>query len=147
MRFRSSSANARLVVSPGDTVMEGGLRRPIRGLRAEFKEHAFDSKQAQKEFGWTDEERKRVEKAILTHKNFAPLNPKLGEARYYLEDQPQAHQGVADVVLNKLHCVYTVIGDSGNSELCGKEAAEGSDFCEDHAKLLDRAKAAVAEGV
>lgn len=44
-----------------------GTRWFTRPLYAEFKQHKFDSEAAQRTYGWTDEERKKVEEHLLNN--------------------------------------------------------------------------------
>ena len=73
MKFRCKWSRAIYIIRPSQrTVNQLGIVQIDRGLRAMFGQdsHEFDSKIAQEDAGWTDEEREAVEAHLLKHKDY-----------------------------------------------------------------------------
>ncbi len=136
MRFYSFIDNQKITVTPGYQQTMDGVRRVYqRGLRVRFVNHHFDSELAQRNLGWTDDERTQVERALLQHVLF-------GRSRgIYLDDKvddipamqvrPRVKPSVPAVEGEARCIVFRDPGD-GTVEQCGNRAEEGSNFCADH---------------
>lgn len=91
-------------------------------LRAEFREHRFDSVQAQQRLGWTDEEREIVEKGLQKHRRF---NQSGGRGIFInkLGNRPAPTSAVeADAEAanfgRKLRCLHFSEDEEGNTTQC-----------------------------
>jgi len=126
MRFLSAATRAKYVVVPAYTTMNGPVKVPVSGLRARFFGHVFDSEKAQRDLGWTDEERKRVEDYLLGHRDFNR------HGGFYLEN--------TDVVLQTpglvKRCIAFFRNEDGESEQCPREPTEGSEYCDEHKAMM-----------
>ena len=137
MRFKNKVARITYVITPATYVTnERGERNMVRGLRVKFRNNFLDTKAAQREQGWTDDQREQVEKALIDHGDF-------GRGMYLDEvsSNPLVERKM-DQTDAQTFCVATTAGPEG-STICGK-ATDGGDFCEEHASVLEAA--AVAEG-
>jgi hypothetical protein len=130
-------------------------------LRANFRgpQRVFDSEAAQREFGWTDEERLQVERHLLSHKSYG-MPGWHGVGGLYLapgEVIPPEHEGVVRTDLpgprpgvmgsdtpatppEEARCIFIATGVD-DVEQCESAAVEGQSYCAHHLEL-----AAAAEG-
>jgi hypothetical protein len=154
MRFLSSLAAPIYVIVPTDFgYMPGGTRRVVRGLRAEFKGHMFDTERAQKGLRWSDDERKLVEQSLLEHEDFERgrimalrpgADPEGRKPRLYLADGPDAARLDTDVTPapeQKPRCIFLMATDEG-AEQCSRPAKADGIYCAQHEKIAAKAGAA-----
>lgn len=127
MRFVSAATRAKYVVVPAYTTMNGPTPVPVPGLKARFFGHVFDSEKSQRELGWTDADRKKVEEHLLNHKDFNR------HGGFYMES-------VADVPFHKdvgeKRCIAFFRNEAGESEQCPRTPVEGYDYCDEHKALM-----------
>jgi hypothetical protein len=127
MRFVSAATRAKYVVVPKYTVMNGPNQTAVPGLTARFFGHVFDSQKSQRELGWTDEEREKVENYLLGHRDFNR------HGGFYLEN-------AADLAvpreLGAKRCIAFFRNEAGESEQCPREPVEGKDYCDEHAAMM-----------
>lgn len=134
MRFVAVADRAKYVVA-GHPRRRGvdpatGVVVPIPGLEARFFGHVFDSEKAQKDLGWTDDERKLVERYLLGHEDLDKHNG------FYLEDQaygkvPGKDRAVPAGV-SSTRCTEFFQNEDGEYEQCPNESVEGTEFCAQH---------------
>ncbi len=124
-----------ILVDPVTHMRAGGQKR----IYARFTgtPPSFDSLEAQRQNGWTDEERLRVERHLLTHKDWG-----VGLHLFPGEQMPPEHEGLGvqttagstpaprPVQMVEGLCKFLVA--EFPPEVCGAEALAGSDFCEEH---------------
>lgn len=105
---------------------------------------SFDSELTAKAEGWTDDERKRVEVHLLTHKDY-------GRGIYLFpgETLPEEHQGIAEetqapdvvaAVTNDGTCQFLV--SQFPPEFCGDDALPGTELCQRHFNEVKTAEVA-----
>lgn len=131
MKFRTKWSKAIYIVRPSRrAVNQLGIISIQPGLRAVFDEetHEFDSKRAQEEADWTDEERLAVERHLLKHKDY-------GNGLILMPGQeiPQELEGVAVKARERVaaKCAHIWFED-GDVKQCDKESLPGIDKCETH---------------
>lgn len=130
MKFRSKWGNAIYIVRPTVRIVNHlGIVEMRPGLRAKFDldNHLFDSEQAQRENGWSDEERIAVEKHLLKSKDYGNgivLSPG--------QEVPEELQPLA--AKNERVAAKCVHIDFINGEVkqCNEEALPGGDKCDIH---------------
>lgn len=127
MRFVSAATRAKYVVVPAYTTMNGPTPVPVPGLKARFFGHIFDSEKSQRELGWTDEERIKVEQHLLNHSDFNR------HGGFYLETESDV---VAPRDLGTRRCIAFFRNEDGESEQCPREPVEGYDYCDEHKALM-----------
>ena len=140
MRFIHRARRAKYVVVPVRHQTIDGVVTPLPGLRARFFGHVFDSERAQQDLGWTDEERKRVEKHLLTHRDFERHGgyylDEVVEGRGNSESAKQAAALRAEIGLPAtaadLRCTAFFRNEDGEAEQCPRQATLG-DYCDEHA--------------
>ena len=111
----------------------------IPGLRARFFGHVFDSQKSQAELGWTDEQRKQVEKHLLTHRDFERHGgfylEEIVEGKGNSESAREADTLRREIGLpstgETLRCVAMFRNEEGDPEQCPNEVVEG-DYCAKH---------------
>jgi hypothetical protein len=128
MRFIARADRAKYVVKPARKGMDlnTGETTSFPGLRARFFGHVFDSEISQRQLGWTDEERKRVEKHLLAHYDFDKPNG------YYLEDRQHATAPRAAIGNKMLRCLAFFPNDDGDLEQCPSESLADREYCAQH---------------
>lgn len=153
MRFQSAHSNASYVVRRDMGEPTPGLPPPPRGLKAKFlgEDRLFDSERAQRELGWTDEERLLVERHLLTHRDFGRRRSRAQGGLYLAPGQdvpPEhadlgveagiAHEAAAQVRLAEagFRCAFVWTTSEGIKQ-CPDEVAQGSQFCEGHTEQLE----------
>jgi hypothetical protein len=132
MIFQSRWKNAAYIVRPTLREVHPGYGVQIHpGLRAEFtgEQRIFDSKRSQEKYGWTDEERERVEKHLLKHKDY-------GNGIYLApgEELPQEFEGMARVKpadKKATRCTF-VWYDDGVIKQCEEQTMVGETRCSEH---------------
>ena len=131
MHFRCKWSNAIYIVRPSQRQLDQlGIVTIRPGLRARFDEnHAFDSKQAQEEANWTDEEREAVERHLLKHKDY-------GNGLILMPGQeiPEDLQKIARVDRDKVAqlCTHVTFAD-GKVVQCENESVPGGgNKCDTH---------------
>lgn len=127
MRFLSAANRAKWVVVPAYTTYNGPTAIPVPGLKARFFGHVFDSEKSQRELGWTDEEREKVEEYLLSHQDFNK------HGGFYLETQAESN---VITPLGPKRCIAFFRNESGESEQCPREPIEGGDYCDEHAAVM-----------
>ena len=120
-----------------------------KALRAEFKEHVFHSKSGQRAGQWTDEERKAVERYLLSHPDFGRGDGRgifLDSSGTLAQDVPQdvlpAHmqQITPDAtspvpMLSGEQCQW--FSEEGDETVqCSDLAMKESEFCALHAGMM-----------
>lgn len=124
MRFVSAAIRAKYVVAghPKHIVMNGPTPVMQPGLSARFFGHVCDTEKAQREQGWTDDERKIVEDYLMGHRDF---NRPGG---FYLENVVDA----APPTDRATRCLAFFRNESGESEQCPSQTLGETDYCEQH---------------
>jgi hypothetical protein len=107
-----------------------GMQVEQAGLAAVFhpKHKTFDSLAAQKELGWTDEERIKVENKMLSAKSFGSKFFLLPGQK--LTEEQMSVMRVKPAVVKRF-CVAVGIQD-GRVIQCQNEPEFGKDYCKDH---------------
>jgi hypothetical protein len=126
------------VVRATQQYTDGGLVQTRYGLSAKFVRGTWDSLAAQKENGWSDQEREVVERHLMNHGDFGNglyLDPEearaaSGEGHGAVIPTPPTMPGGLPQV-----CIATTTGPDGVT-MCGKPIEAGSDYCPDHAKAF-----------
>ena len=142
MRFSSRSPNFTKVCEPKRQVyLPNGEKGDVTtGLQARFVNHHFDSLEAQRRNGWTDEQRNTVEQKLLSMYGFGTA----GSGVYLDEHQPEEggeQEAVvpaaaeASVAPSADRCIYTVPTAEG-TEQCSRQARANGDFCNEHYRLM-----------
>ena len=131
MKFRCKWSRAIYIIRPSQrTVNQLGIVQIDRGLRAMFGQdsHEFDSKIAQEDAGWTDEEREAVEAHLLKHKDYGN-----GLILMPGQDVPEHLAKLARVNRDEhaTPCSFVEFID-GNVKQCEDEAIPGSTRCKLH---------------
>lgn len=143
MVFLSFANRKKFVVAghPRRKVMDTttGVITPYPGLEARFLNNRFDSRSAQREKGWTDEQRKTVENYLLNHRDFdAPHGIHLevvdGETKEQLI-AAAGHVVTPTSVEGGRRCTAWIRNERQESELCPKQATHG-DLCAQHAGFI-----------
>lgn len=141
MRFISVPRRAKYVVRPTTrTTNVLGMPETHRGLAARFLNHSFDSEAAQRQLGWTDEERVTVERHLLGHPDLDRHNG------FHLDDVVEGKAGTrVDLPANAVstRCIAFFRNEDGEVEQCPREAKQG-DFCNAHA--VEETEEALAQG-
>lgn len=133
MRFISVPRRAKYVVKPTTRTMNAlGMPEVHKGLQARFINHTFDSKLAQGQNAWTDEEREAVERYLLAHRDYERHNG------YYLDEVVEGKGEVSkkiDLPMTAVstRCIAFFRNEDGEVEQCPREAQVG-DFCSTHAE-------------
>jgi predicted glycoside hydrolase/deacetylase ChbG (UPF0249 family) len=130
MLFQAKWRNAVYIVRPTVRIIHPGYGVELKpGLRAEFTgpQRIFDSERSQEKYDWTDEERERVEKHLLKHKDY-------GNGLYLAPGQelPQEFEKVArkpDTA--RARCVHVEFVD-GTIRQCDEIAMVGGNKCATH---------------
>jgi hypothetical protein len=141
MLFISSFDSGMYTVDPTYYELSGPHRNKVQGLHANFRNHMFDSADAQKQERWTDEQRERVETYLLEHEDFV----KSGET--IVMPELRAAIRLADDVLTEpqekvagQRCLFTVPVDGGMLDVCGAAVeTEGEMYCDKHLKEIEDA--------
>lgn len=131
MKFRAKWSRAIYIVRPSvRSLNQLGIVEMKRGLRAMFDQdtHEFDSKIAQEENGWSDEEREAVEAHLLKHKDYGN-----GLILMPGQDIPEHLRAVQRVDRDKAvqQCQHVDFID-GSVEQCQEEALPGEIKCKKH---------------
>lgn len=122
-------------------------------LRAEFKEHKWDSNKAQQVHRWSDDERVMVEKYLLGHPDFgrgdgrgifldqtATLDPAVVE-----EHEQELKRAEARGAVPERRCMF--MQDAGEDMVqCDATALEGKDHCERHEAMIVASMGATSDG-
>lgn len=132
MLFQSKWRNAAYIVKPTLREVHPGYGvQIIPGLRAVFagEDRLFDSERAQRDHNWSDEERIRVEKHLLNHKDY-------GNGIYLAPGQelPEEYVGVARVKpedKSVARCTFVEFVD-GSIKQCENESMVGENRCSTH---------------
>lgn len=130
MIFQSRYRNAAYIVRPTLKIVHPGYGVELKpGLRAEFtgEQRLFDSLKSQEKYGWTDEERERVEKHLLKHKDY-------GQGLYLAPGQelPKEMQEIARVPdAGRARCAHVEFKD-GAIVQCPEVAMVGGTKCATH---------------
>lgn len=144
MRFISVANRLKIVVKQAyQEKAVDGSRIPHPGLRARFLNHTFDSVESQKQLGWTDEERVRVERALLGHNSFG--NPGMIDG-FYLDHSVEGTPGGREApeyqkvrgniaTATKERCTFFFRAEDGSPEQCPHEAEDG-EFCSQHLEIM-----------
>lgn len=133
MKFRSKYSKAIYIVRPSYRQLDQmGIVTLNRGLRAIFDRdtHEFDSRVAQLNANWTDEEREAVEAHLLKHKDYGN-----GLILMPGQDIPEHLSAIARVDRDAVStlCIFVEIID-GDAKQCEQEALPGKDKCKIHAE-------------
>jgi hypothetical protein len=131
VKFRCKWSRAIYIVRPSQrTVNQLGIVVIQPGLRAIFDRdsHEFDSKIAQENAGWTDEEREAVEGHLLKHKDYGN-----GLILMPGQDVPEHLAKLARVDLGKQMplCEFVEFID-GKVNQCSEDALPGEKRCKQH---------------
>jgi hypothetical protein len=135
MKFRSHNLNLIVVVQPARDVLvtvgaSAGTKMRTSPLRAYFRSGMFDSVNAQSYHGWTEDERIRVEDALMNHREFEK------PGGIFLEDGeslPPRFAKPTEKSLASDTCIFQMRTPSG-AEPCGKPSVLGP-YCEEHGQL------------
>lgn len=146
MRFQSAFLNTTYIIRPSLVKPD-----PITGqnqvvqtpLKAKFlgPQRIFDSENAQRKFGWSDEERKAVEVYLLSHRDFGKAS-KHARGGLYLapgETLPQEYNYLVEKSTpltaprldGQKRCAFISTGPDDVVQ-CEDPALEGEELCERH---------------
>ena len=142
MKFRCKWSKAIYIVRPSFRgVNQLGIVEIRPGLRAIFGQdtHEFDSKLAQENNGWSDEERVAVETHLLKHKDYGN-----GLILMPGQDVPEELQAIARVNRDEVAsgCQHVDFID-GTVKQCEEESLPGQTKCKAHTE----AKAQIVKGM
>jgi hypothetical protein len=135
MRFWNSSKGFRLVVQPRHKRFDpiSGTAERTQGLSVEFQPTGqygvFDSEVAARNKGWSPEQRKTVERALLEHVTFG--------SSMHLLDLPDEEAKVLGIART---CMFIRPAASGEIAYCGREIEGDAPYCERCTTLLSRAE-------
>jgi len=135
MRFWNKSKGFRLVVKARQRTFDplSGAAGRTTGLSATFNPvgqyGVFDSEQAQRIHGWSEDERRTVERALLEHVTF-------GQTMHLL-DLPDEEAKVLGVART---CMFIRPAASGEIAYCGREIESDEPYCARCTSLLVRAE-------
>lgn len=134
MRFVARQKKITFTVRRADRKVEGGIATQVHGVRAEFRNHEFDSVFEAERMHWSDADREAVENYLLSHPSFGKRLWKADE-----RDRKRAKaEAKADRTVERddpiLRCIATV-AVQGESQLCGQPVVGVSDLCSDHQKV------------
>jgi len=130
MIFQSKWRNAAYIIRPTVRTVHPEYGVELKpGLRAEFvgEQRLFDSVRSQEKYGWSDEERERVETHLLRHKDY-------GNGLYLAPGQelPEEFEKVARKPdTSRARCVYVEF-KNGAINQCGEVAMVGGNKCATH---------------
>lgn len=139
MRFASAARRTKYVVVPKRTFSDD--REPEPGLMARFRNNVFDSEKTQRDLGWTDEQRIRVEKHLLGHPDFDK------PGGFFLDTATTGGKSKADILREAGHpwaeayadgsgerCMFFYADPDKPGEVaqCASGVMPGSDYCESH---------------
>ena len=129
MLFQSKYRNAAYIVRPTLRIVHPGYGVEVKpGLRAEFtgEQRLFDSVKAQEKYEWTDEERERVEKHLLKHKDF-------GNGLYLApgQDLPEEMANIPKKTTKRGRCTHVEFKD-GTITQCEEPSMVGEAHCATH---------------
>lgn len=132
MRLKSKYQTYRVTIRPGYTEVINGVPKTVRGIRAVFADHVFDSEKAQREYRWTDQERELVEQTLLECPDFeaGKISP-LAETD---EDFARYAEVVDDKANATARCIATFDTPEG-AEVCGRKVEGDTDYCKEHAAV------------
>lgn len=132
MRFQSKYTNANYIVraTTRQFYPDIGITQLRPGLAAKFegRQRIFDSLQAQKYAGWSDEEREAVENHLLQHRDWgnglylAPGQEMPKDKAEYAKNEP----------VQVRRCGQLEVTADGDIAQCGEQAMLGSEFCNLH---------------
>jgi hypothetical protein len=133
LKFYADCHNATYVITPATRIIDPQTlhQMPVRGLRAKFFRHVFDSVDAARELGWTEEERKRVEEGLLGHKDFGRKVYLAGDMDQKIASSPSS--------VPTARCVVFLPEPDGGSTQCESPALVGSNFCRTHVETVEAA--------
>jgi len=130
MRFVARAERAKYVYKPMVKHVNGGVATMERGLTARFLGHVFDSERAQKALGWTDEDRRAVERFLLEHYDFNRPNG------FYLEDAQHVGEVAMPAAGAVLRCLEFFVNEAGESEQCPNEVVGDGEYCSAHEPVV-----------
>lgn len=133
MKFESGAKlwDLTVVIRPARVVIDNGYRDVTPAIRAEFRNHEFDSVKAQEGNGWSDEEREQVEQRLMKHQLYGRRD---GRGFWVMGDKATAPKP-EDNLPTVMRCLAFVPMDDGTVEQCSNNAVEGAQHCENCAKL------------
>jgi len=134
MRFVSRQKHIVYTVRRSDYKVDGGVKQIVHGLRAEFRNHQFDSEFEQQRMQWSDSDREAVEAYLMQH-------PRFGK-QLWLDDVKGKKRAKAAAKADRTiepdapitRCIATV-AVQGESQLCGQPVVGTTDLCADHQKV------------
>ena len=156
MKFRHRVRNAQYTYEPADREhLPGGRIKRYPGILLKFSNHYFDTLDAQRKFKWTDAQRKDIEEYLQTHADFdRPWTGGWGglflgeheQAQRLAEQRVQNGEAeeteeVTNPAVATAECIYTIELPDG-AEKCSRPARTGSDFCNEHFRVLSLQKVA-----
>lgn len=125
MLFKSGGRNRDItyVIRPREAIVapNGKITSYSKPLRAEFKDHEFDSEAAQVSYGWTSDERMEVDAYLKAHIDYGRI--------IYDAAMLEQERDIQGEVFAWCRFVQTA---DGEAELCGKRTLEGSLYCDRH---------------
>ncbi len=131
MRFQSKKREYSIIVKKSFyRRFEEGGRELVPGLKARFvgPQRIFDSEQAQKLHGWSDEDRVYVENWLLKRPEFNN-GIYLAPGETLTEDQINIASSLPSAF--KAKCTFIELVEGG-FEQCLNQATAGREFCADH---------------
>ncbi len=172
MRFASRHLTHTIVVDPFDKeVLKNGREVPHRGLRAEFRNHNFDSELTQRNLRWSEDQRLEVERRLLESPEFyrtgrtnpgifLGLDQEIPKEHAEADDVFKCHDTLGEHISEKLgvkslseigeassdvvSCEATKITADGPT-ICGAKVVEGTTFCARHTSAGEGEPEEVAE--
>lgn len=150
MKFQSRWRNYALRARKSQRIVHkdlGGFVEVIPPLIAKFKGSGriFDSELAQRNFDWTDDERKFVEAKILNHKDFGG-GIYLAPGEELTEEQKALVRNQSVFEEPRKRCV-SLSTEGFDVVQCPNEAEVGQDFCEEHRQEQKITKGMTTAGV
>ena len=149
MRFMSKQPRLKIVIRPAVKQHQPGSGQVTlidRGLRARFRDHFFDSEIAQKQLGWTDEERMLVEEQLLANHRYGKANG------FYLEDIAERRAAQLDKKKDRsneqIRCLEFYRDPETNEAVqCPNAVVPDTEFCADHQPVSEETDDEVMAGM
>lgn len=132
MRFVSRFNAITYVVQPSQHQFSPlGSRMPnTPSVKAQFKNHMFDSVHAQKAEHWSDEIRVHVENHLKSHGDMR------GGGLYVEGMEPDTLILSPEQEARGLSCVATLTAPDGSTIMCGKRPVIRDDMCAEHVAMF-----------
>lgn len=153
MKFRTGPKSKEItyIVIPTQTQLVNGRDRPVlitneggpplHSLRAEFRNHFFDSEEAAAKYGWNEHNRRLVEQHLQEHPDFR----RHGGHGIYLADPDAPAEMRAPEARPATVCIAVILLDGGDTRLCGRPVNTEGELCAEHVESPDSLEVALDE--